>query len=169
MSDVQGTNGQRGDGIRNELRRGFWKSKCTKRKFDSNFPGAGRGQIQFGRAGRKQVSRFLIELVLRAEAPKKDAGIQQVFHAFFLGRLFLPSKDASSSSGRGASKSSEIVICPANAPSFRLALDTGTSRATGTPRFAMVISSPAATRCRRRENCVLASWVFTAFMVSIMD
>lgn len=39
---------------------------------------------------------------------------------------------------------------------------SATRRATGTPERAMVTASPAATRCRRREKWVLASWMFTS-------
>src|SRR5208337_3669224 len=51
--------------------------------------------------------------------------------------------------------------------SFRLGLlvDTGTSRATGTPRLVIVNSSPASTRRSNRDNCVFASVILTSLFM----
>src|SRR5260370_369475 len=94
---------------------------------------------------------MLVEFLRSAAAPKKDVGVQQVLHDFFLdflARRALPSKASRISSGSGASKSSGMVIWPRKTPSLRVVSSAGmgTRRATGTPRLEMVISSPAATR-----------------------
>src|SRR6185437_5460956 len=97
------------------------------------------------------------------KAPKKDHRIQKVPHALFrrardaafLTVLFCagsvgfsgsssPKNPARMSGGNGASKSSAIQNCPLYRPSGRFPSEgkTGTNRATGTPAFEIVISSP---------------------------
>jgi hypothetical protein len=156
MSYLQRANRQHAHGIRNELRRGHGQRQRAERKLDGNFPGTGGREVQLGRGGGQQIVCCRVQFVLSAQTPKEDTRIQQIFHFLFFGPFVLPSKAARRSSGKGTSKSSGTVISPTKAPSFRLVSEsrTGTNRATGTPRFAMVISSPAATRRRRRENWV---------------
>src|SRR5262249_12296805 len=58
-----------------------------------------------------------------------------------------------------ASKSGGMTAAPARAPALRpiMRQREGTSRATGLPALAMMISSPAAARSTSREKCFLAS------------
>src|SRR5207248_6554557 len=106
-----------------------------------------------------------IELLNRRQSPQEHTRVEQILHR--PPRFFLPfpleRKLARTLAGSEASKSSEIRMRSCSIPSRRRppACSSGTRRATGTPRLAMVISSPAATRCRRLESCVLASWIFT--------
>ena len=74
------------------------------------------------------------------------AGVDQTLHGFFGLVDRTPSNAFRISSGNGPSKSSAILMVSPYAPRLRLRSPalTGTSRATGTPRFAIKISSPAA-------------------------
>jgi hypothetical protein len=66
--------------------------------------------------------------------------------------------------GKGSLKSSGTTKSPLADPrNLRFgASSMGTSFATGFPAFAMMTSSPIATRSSRRERCVLASWILTS-------
>jgi hypothetical protein len=61
-------------------------------------------------------------------------------------------------SGKGASKSSPILILPVHRPGLRGLLDKGTSFATGRPALAITISSPFITRSMMRESCAFGSF-----------
>src|ERR1700731_3284462 len=170
MSDIKRTDGPGRQRARNELRRRLRKRQRAEGKFDGDFPRAGCREIQLrGRRGQ-EVFGSQIEFVLGREAPEKDARVEQKLHAFFLAfpeRFFFRlSNSSSTASGNGESKSSGTLSCPRKIPRTRCAFfgGTGTRRATGTPRFAIVISSPAATRRRSRESWVFASCVLTSFM-----
>src|SRR5277367_6742293 len=88
-------------------------------------------------------------------------------HAFLRACVSLPSNRSRISSGKGALKSSGTTNFPRYIPKKLARLLPGTEirRATGTPRFVIVISSPVATRSRRRENCALASLMLTNFLL----
>src|SRR5215216_3074186 len=74
---------------------------------------------------------------------------------------------ASTSSGKGASKSSGTSKSPSSWPMRRCGLEsTGTSFATGLPARAITISSPPATRRSSRDRCVFASWTLTSAMAT---
>src|SRR5580704_18457637 len=99
--------------------------------------------------------------------------IEDEFHyRRFLRFAGFPKKPARMSGGNGASKSSEMCARPLSIPSGRGPLGCcgkGTSRATGTPRFEITISSPAATRCKSWEKVVLALPTLTEVIVSLLN
>src|SRR6267143_175000 len=172
VRDIERPDGPRTQRQRNELRRRVRKRQRAERELDGDFPGAYCGEIQLRRRPRQDLFRTGIESVISIKAPEEYARIQQELHAFFLDFLerffFRPSNRSSKSSGKGASKSSGTFSCPRRIPRTRgdFSCGTGTRRATGTPRLAMVISSPAATRRSSRDSCVFASCVFTFSMSS---
>src|SRR5258708_7578715 len=170
MGDIEGADGPGTQRVRNEFRRRLRKRQRAEGKLDGDFPRAGRREIQLrGRRGQ-EVFGPQIEFVLGRKAPEKDARVEQTLHWRFLAFperfFFRPSNNSSTASGNGESKSSGTLSCPRKIPRTRCVFfgGTGTRRATGTPRLAMVISSPAATRRRSCESWVFASCVFTSFM-----
>ncbi len=89
--------------------------------------------------------------------PQSHLGIDEVFHG---------SVRSFPSSSVGRLKSPGTVYRPTSRPTCRRS-DGGndTSLAMGVPRRAMMISSPAATRRKRREMWFLVSLTETYFMV----
>src|SRR5690242_7830868 len=109
----------------------------------------------------EQFKRSPVQLGRREQVVNENAGVHQILHIFFFAFLGGPPSNASRiSSGKGASKSSAILMVSPYAPWPRLrplaGAETGTSRATGIPRLAIEISSPAATRRSNLDNWVLA-------------
>ncbi|TCO80506.1 hypothetical protein EV699_114153 [Plasticicumulans lactativorans] len=97
-----------------------------------------------GRQGRRVLHR-----------PQHQVSVEQHLHG-----ASMPSKAASTSAGRGASKSSAIVISPFIKPSRiprRGASPTGTSLAIGVPDLAITMSSPRRAASTSSESRVLAS------------
>ena len=96
--------------------------------------------------GANQRTRLRRELFRRRRHPEPALRVEQDSHR---------SKSASTSSGSASLKPSGTVTRPASSPRRRSpgAL-RGTSRATGFPALAMMISSPALTRSRSRERWV---------------
>src|SRR5215472_13596113 len=144
-TDVQGMNIHPAEDFRNiRFRRSvqFQSSQCV---LDRNFPDRGGGQEKLRGLGREQFFCTRVKFVFLGSAPKQDRRVEQKPHGFFRDRFSLPSNASRISSGRGASKSSGTTNFPRSIPSFRqapLPARAGTRRATGTPRLAIVISSP---------------------------
>src|ERR1700722_7086587 len=108
--------------------------------------------------------------MLGAKTAEEGARIQGIFHTLFFACFGLPSKTARSSSDRVSSNSSGIAFGLRKLQSCAWRRQQlGLAGAIGTPRFAMVISSPAATSHRSRENWALASCVFTVFTSFMLD
>src|SRR5579864_1838129 len=91
------------------------------------------------------------ELGIFGEPPEKGVAIQEELHSLS------PRNAARTSSGSGSSKSGPRRIRPFRRPGRRGSAATGTSFATGRPLFAMMTSSPRATRSSSFDRWVLAS------------
>src|SRR6185437_1907723 len=105
----------------------------------------------------------------REGTPQEGRGVEQVVsQRVDLLRPLLPAppSNVASISGLAASKSFAIQTLSLSAPSTRRPPEgsTGTKRATATPAFAIVISSPLATLASNRHRWVLASRILTSIL-----
>ena len=100
--------------------------------------------------------RLLGEIAGVAARPEEQLRVQQQLHGS-------APKSAAIASRPMPSKSLGMRNAPSRNPNRRAAVgaSTGPSVATGVPARAMTTVSPASTRARRRERCVLASWMLT--------
>src|SRR5215469_14979373 len=93
--------------------------------------------------------------------PEYEMGIQQEFH-------LLRWNIRSISELPIVSKSSGIENGPGRNPSLRICFPVGASRAVtltiGLPALAIIKGFPLAASSTRRDNCVLALWMFTVFI-----
>lgn len=135
-------------------RDGLGQRQLAQASLDGHFPHA--------RGREENVVARMFNLAPRARRqalglgvpPQPDVSVEQQLQG---------SKSSRTVAGSGASKSSGSVNTPRSRPATLLARGgrTLTIRATGLPSLAMTISSPASTRARSFERCVLASWTLT--------
>lgn len=126
--------------------------------FDGDFPQAGCAEVQLGFRGFDQAAGFGGEAFGRCGGPEQQVGIEQEFQG-------LAPNICSISSAAMRSKSCGTRNWPLRNP-VRLGgvagVSMGTSFATGWPALEMITDSPPATRARRREKWVFASWMLMA-------
>lgn len=138
----------------------FGRTQLAQLRFDSDLPSAHDAEEQLVACIRKGIARPPREPPVISYPPEKGVRVQQDPQR---------SKYFWISSGNGSSKSSETQSVSFALPGVRRAgcSVTATSRATGFPALAMTTSSPWLTFSRRRDRCVLASWMFTVVLMTL--
>src|SRR6266513_4535343 len=150
MKHRQGDDARASHELRHRTLGSVGEAQLAEAVLDADLPRARGRQQQFIGRLREELPSGGSEALWRGEHPQPGLRIEENPHF---------SKALRRSLGSGASKSSATKTRPFSVPRERSCTGAaGTSRATGTPDLAMITSSPAATRSRRLERWVLASW-----------
>src|SRR5262245_33967858 len=125
---------------------------------DGDFPDACGADVHQSVAAANHDPLRRLQAAIVSQPPKEDVRIEKQ------PQPPSPLNAFATDVGSGSSKLRLMRIRPFSAPGRRSVPPTGTSRATALPLRASTISSPASTRSRRRDRCVLASWTLTVFI-----